>query len=158
MRFLDVALTLLAAFLLQTVLGQHIRFFASYLDLFTVTAAAFGLLRGRMFGMLTGATAGLIQDSFSGALLGFNGISKTTVGYLAGIAGHHLIVRGWSRVFFFVLASALDLVILAAVGAAAEQPRVLGEGPAPIYLCFGNAIAGMLLLSVIGRREPGDMD
>lgn len=158
MRFLDVALTLLAAFLVQTVLGQHFRFFASYLDLFTVTAAVFGLLRGRMFGMFTGAAAGLIQDSFSGALLGFNGISKTTVGYLAGIAGHHLIVRGWSRFLFFVLASALDLVILAAVGSAAEQPRVLGEGMTPIYLCFGNAIAGMLLIRLIDRRESGEID
>jgi hypothetical protein len=45
---------------------------------------------------LSGASAGLLQDAFSGGLLGYNGISKTTVGYLAGIAGRHLIIRGWS--------------------------------------------------------------
>lgn len=154
MRFLDVALALLVAFVFQTVLSRYLPFANRYVDLFTVIAAGFGLVRGRLVGMGAGAAAGLVQDAFSGGLLGFNGIAKTTVGYLAGIAGHHLIIRGWSaRALFFVLASALDVGILALLGFAAELPRVVGEGPAPIYLCLGNAIAGMLLLRVVERRQ-----
>lgn len=157
MRFLDIILAILIAFVFQTVAGRYLPFLTRYVDLFTVLTAAFGLLRGRMVGMGTGAAAGLIQDAFSGGLLGFNGIAKTTVGYLAGIAGHHLIIRGWSaRVLFFVLASALDLGILAAVGHAAELPRVVGEGAAPIYLCFGNAFAGMLLMRLVERGPSRD--
>jgi rod shape-determining protein MreD len=157
-KFLDVAITIAIAFLLQTVVGRYLPAAARYVDLFTVLTASFGLLRGRTVGMCTGAVAGLVQDAFSGGLLGFNGIAKTTVGYLTGIAGHHLIIRGWSsRILFFVLASALDLGILAALGFAAELPRVVGEGAQPFYVCFGNALAGMLLLRILGRGNSGDL-
>ncbi len=157
MKFLDVALAILVAFLVQTVLGRYFAFLNVYLDLFTVVAVTFGLLRGRMVGLCTGTAAGLLQDAFSGGLLGFNGISKTTVGYLAGIAGHHLIVRGWSaRLLFFVGATLLDMTVLAGVGRLAEQPRVLGEGLTPLYLCVGNAIAGILLLGRVDRKRSTD--
>ncbi len=158
MRLVDIATALLAAFVIQTVLGRYFPFVSGYLDLFVVVAAGFGLVSGRMAGLLSGASAGLLQDAFSGGLLGFNGISKTTVGYLAGIAGRHLIIRGWStRILFFALATLLDLLILAAVGYAAELPRVSGEGLAPLYLCIGNAFAGILLVRVLERRPPGEL-
>jgi len=156
-KFLDIAVAILVAFLVQTVLGRYFAFLNVYLDLFTVVAVTFGLLRGRMVGLCTGTVAGLAQDAFSGGLLGFNGISKTTVGYLAGIAGHHLIIRGWSaRLLFFVGATLLDMTILAGVGRLAEQPRVLGEGLTPLYLCVGNAIAGILLLGRVDRKRSTD--
>ena len=158
MRVLDIVAALLAAFIFQTVLSRYLPFLNGYLDLFVVVAAAFGLARGRMAGLLSGASAGLLQDAFSGGLLGFNGISKTTVGYLAGIAGRHLIIRGVStRILFFALATLLDLLILAGVGYAAELPRVVGEGLAPLYLCIGNAFAGILLMRVLERRPPGEL-
>ncbi len=158
MRFLDIVVTIVVAFVFQTVLGRYLPFLGAYLDLFAVVAAGFGLVRGRMAGLLSGTAAGLLQDAFSGGLLGFNGISKTTVGYLAGIAGRHLIIRGWStRILFFALATLLDLAILAVVGYAAEFPRVVGEGLAPFYLCIGNAFAGILLVRVLERRPPGEL-
>jgi rod shape-determining protein MreD len=156
-RLLDILFAVFAAFIFQTVLGRYLPFFVPYLDLFTVVAAGFGLARGRMEGLMSGASAGLLQDAFSGGLLGFNGIAKTTVGYLSGIAGRHLIIRGWStRILFFALATLLDLLILALVGYAAELPRVAGEGLSPLYLCIGNAFAGILLVKVLERRAPGD--
>lgn len=157
MRFLDVALAILVAFVVQTVLGRYFGFLNSYLDLFTVVVAMFGLLRGRAVGLATGTVAGLIQDAFSGGLLGFNGIAKTTVGYLAGIAGRHLIVRSWSsRIVFFAAMSLIDMAILAGVGHLAEIPRVVGEGLMPLYLCIGNAIAGILLIRLVDRKRPVD--
>jgi rod shape-determining protein MreD len=157
-RILDIAVAILAAFVFQTVLGRYLPLFGAYLDLFAVVAVGFGLVRGRIPGLLSGAAAGLLQDAFSGGLLGFNGISKTTVGYLAGIAGRHLIIRGWStRILFFALATLLDLAILAVVGYAAEFPRVVGEGLAPLYLCIGNAFAGIILVKVLERRPPGEL-
>jgi rod shape-determining protein MreD len=156
-RVLDIAVAIVAAFVTRTVLGRYLPFFVPYIDLFAVVAAGFGLARGRMEGLLSGAVAGLVQDAFSGGPLGFNGIAKTVVGYVAGIAGRHLIIRGWStRTLFFALATLLDLLILAVVGYAAERPRVVGEGLAPLYLCIGNAFAGILLVRVLERRAPGD--
>ncbi len=154
MRFLDVALALVIAFVAQTVVGRYLPFLSSYLDLFTVVVAGFGLIRGRMVGLATGSVAGLVQDAFSGSLLGLNGMSKTTVGYLAGIAGRHLIVRSWStRAVFFMVATLLDMAILALVGYAADVPVVLGEGLTPARVCLGNALAGMALVRVLDRRK-----
>jgi len=156
-RFLDVALTIVIAFVVQTVLGRYFGFLNSSLDLFTVIAAMFGLLRGRVAGLVTGSVAGLLQDAFSGGLLGFNGIAKTTVGYVAGIAGRHLIVRNLpSRLLFFMVMTLVDMAILATVGQLAELPRVIGEGLTPLYLCLGNAIAGILLIGIVDRRPPVD--
>ena len=42
MKFLDVALAILVAFLVQTVLGRYFAFLNVYLDLFTVVAVTFG--------------------------------------------------------------------------------------------------------------------
>ena len=58
---------------------------------------------------------------------------------------------------FFALATLVDLGILALVGYAAELPRVVGEGLAPLYLCFGNAFTGILLVRVLERSTPGDV-
>lgn len=152
MRFLDAALAILVAFLLHTVLGKYFIFFSGFVDLFSVIAAGFGLLRGRMVGLVTGTCAGLVQDAFSGGLLGLNGIAKTTVGYLAGIAGRHLIIRGWStRLLFFALATLVDLLILFLVGQAVELPMVTFAGLKPLYLCVANAIAGVILLRLLDR-------
>ena len=147
----------MGALVVQTVLGRYFPFLNTYLDLFTVAAATFGLARGRVAGMATGTVAGLLQDAFSGSLLGFNGISKTTVGYLAGVVGRHLIVRSrWSRLFFFAGMSLVDMAILAAVGHMAELPRVVGEGLTPLYLCLGNGIAGILLAGMFDRKSRTD--
>jgi rod shape-determining protein MreD len=165
-RVVDAIVAILVAFVFQTVLGRYLPFLAApqgqlrleVLDLFTVVAAAFGLARGRTAGMFAGAAAGLLQDAFSGGLLGLNGISKTIVGYLSGIAGRHLIIGGWwTRSVFFALATILDVVIVAAVSYAAEDPRVMGEGFTPLYLCIGNAIAGILFMKALEQRRPGDV-
>jgi len=149
-----VAAAILVAFLVHTVLGRYFQALGQFMDLFTVIAATFGLLYGRVAGMAIGTTAGLIQDAFSGGLLGFNGISKTIVGYLAGIAGHHIIVRGLpARLLFFVAASLLDLAILATVSELALQPRVVGEGLTPVYVCASNALAGILLMRAVEEKK-----
>jgi cell shape-determining protein MreD len=104
-----------------------------------------------MTGMGVGTVAGLVQDGFSGGMLGLNGLSKTTVGYLSGIIGRWLIIRGWgARFLFFFAASAVDLLILALVGSAVERPVVIGEGIAPLILCFCNGFVGAV---VLGLRE-----
>lgn len=147
-------MAILAAFLLQTIGGRYFWLLQSYLDLFLVASVGFGLTRGRMMGLVTGTTAGLVQDSFSGALLGLNGLSKTTVGYLCGVIGHWLIIRGsTTRFLVFFLASVADLLILSVLGQAVERPVVLGEGLTPLFLCFGNGLMGTLVLGFGDRMK-----
>lgn len=154
MRVVEIAAALVVAFMVQTLGGRYFWPLQTYLDLFLVTAVAFGVVRGRTTGMLSGTVGGLIQDAFSGGLLGLNGLSKTTVGYLAGIISRWLIVRGWAaRFLFFFLASAVDLLILAIVGLAIERPAVIGEGVSALILCAGNGLVGAFVLGLLDRNQ-----
>ena len=157
-RLLDILLAVGAAFVIQTVFGRYIPLLNDSVDLFTVVTAAFGLTRGRMPGLVTGSVGGLIQDAFSGGLLGLNGLSKSTVGYLAGLAQQHLIIPGATgRLLFFVAASLTDLMILAIVGYAAEVPTVIGEGLAPLAVCVGNALAGLFIVRMMEKKKLSDL-
>jgi rod shape-determining protein MreD len=154
MRFVEIGAAILVAFVVQTLGGRYFWPLQSYLDLFLVTAVGFGLTRGRMVGMGAGTAAGLVQDAFSGGMLGLNGLSKTTIGYLSGIVGRWLIVRGWgARFLFFFVASAADLLILALVGSAVERPIVIGEGMTPLILCSCNGLVGAFVLSLRDRKR-----
>jgi rod shape-determining protein MreD len=151
-KALAVVLAIVGAFLIQTLGGRYFWPIRSYLDLFLVTAATFGLIQGRQVGMFAGAAAGLVQDAFSGGLLGLNGASKTTMGYLAGIAGHRLVVRGWAgRFVFFALATAADLAILEVLGQVLQRPTVVGGPTDLLYLCAANGAMGALILAALDR-------
>jgi rod shape-determining protein MreD len=153
-RVVEIAAALVVAFMVQTLGGRYFWPLQNYLDLFLVAAVAFGVVRGRMTGMFTGTVGGLIQDAFSGGVLGLNGLSKTTVGYLAGVVSRWLIIRGWAaRFLFFFVASAFDLLILAAVGMAIERPAVIGEGVSALILCAGNGLVGALVLGLMDRNR-----
>jgi rod shape-determining protein MreD len=154
MRVLEVGAAVAVAFLIQTLGGRYLNPLQTYLDLFLVVAAGFGLVRGRMTGMAAGTIGGLVQDAFSGGMLGLNGLSKTTVAYLAGVVSRWLIIRGWAaRFLFFFVASMADLVILALVGLAAERPIVVGEGVKLLIVCSVNATVGTFALGLMDRRK-----
>ncbi len=154
MRVLEVAAAIAVAFLVQTLGGRYLTPLQSYLDLFLVVAVGFGLVRGRMTGLAAGTFGGLVQDAFSGGILGLNGLSKTTVAYLAGVVSRWLIIRGWAaRFLFFFVASMADLLILALVGLAAERPIVAGEGITLLIVCAVNAAVGTIALSLMDRRK-----
>ena len=152
MKTFHVALAILGAFLAQTLVGRYVASSRTYFDLFLLAASAFGLTSGRLTGMVAGTAGGLVQDAFSGGILGVNGFSKTTVGYVAGVLGNRLIIRGSvARFAFFALASLVDLVILILIGVAVEKPLVWGEGAKAIYVCVGNGILGTVILGLEER-------
>ena len=154
MKVVEIVAALVVAFMVQTLGGRYFWPLQTHLDLFLVTAVAFGVVRGRMTGMLTGTVGGLVQDAFSGGLLGLNGLSKTTVGYLAGIVSRWLIIRGWAaRFLFFFVASVIDLLILAVVGMAIERPAVVDEGVSALILCAGSSLVGTLVLGLMDRKR-----
>ena len=152
MKALAVVLAIVVAFLVQTLGGRDFSPIQGYLDLFLLAAAGLGLTQGRRVGMFSGTAAGLLQDVFSGAPFGLNGISKTTIGYLAGIAGHRLVVRGWAgRFVFFAVATAADLAIMGGIGQVLEQPTLVGGPAVPLYLFAANGFTGALVLNLVDR-------
>lgn len=152
MRALQVVLAILFAFVVQTLWGRYVSPERGYFDLFLLTAAVSGLAGGRVVGMSAGTAAGLVQDAFSGGMLGLNGLSKTVVGYLAGLVGNRFILRGFpARFMFFLLASATDLAVLFLLGLAVGRPLVWGRGLLPLYIALGNGLIGSLIVGA-GER------
>lgn len=152
MRGFQVALAILFAFIIQTLWGRYLSPRQAYFDLFLLTVALAGLAGGRVMGMGAGTAGGLVQDAFSGGMLGLNGLSKTVVGYLAGLVGNRLILRGFlPRFLFFVLASATDLGVLFLLGVAVDRPLVWGQGLLPLYIALGNGLLGALIVGA-GER------
>ena len=112
-RALRVAVLVVAAFLLQTVVfpGPWIeRLVPDF-----ILAAVFGLAvrRGAGPGIGFGLGAGLLQDSFSGGFLGIHGSSKPlTAAVVAGVAAR----RGLSHAAVLVLAILASVVDAAVLG------------------------------------------
>ena len=103
------------------------------------------LSTGRVGGMLTGSFAGLVQDTLSGGVIGMAGLSKTVVGFAAGIVGTQFIVtHSASRFVVFFLATVVNAVIFMGLYEllglrhfGTPVAAVAGQG-------LGNAIVGVL--------------
>jgi rod shape-determining protein MreD len=109
-------LSVVAALLLQLVIARYLRVGpANYLDLVLIVTVYSGFRRDPMMAMLIGAGSGLVQDSFSGALLGTQSLTKTLIGFFVGslsvrVALDNLVPR------ILVLAGASVLNLLLFVG------------------------------------------
>lgn len=91
-RLLITALTVLAALMLQTVVGYQWFGRLIAIDLVLVVVVATGLFYGPTAGLFTGSLAGLGQDALSGGVLGVAGLAKTLAGFVAGVVATKFIV------------------------------------------------------------------
>ncbi len=90
MSILLWALLLITALVLQTTLLSPHQLHGVRPDLILLLAVFAGLYRGEIKGGLVGFLGGLLEDSFSGGLLGMGALSKTVAGTLAGLLGNKL--------------------------------------------------------------------
>jgi rod shape-determining protein MreD len=91
-RAAGVILAVSAALALQTTLARFLVRGVITVDLVLVVVVYVALSAGPTTGLLTGAFAGLVQDALSSNIIGIGGLSKTIVGFLAGIVGTQFIV------------------------------------------------------------------
>jgi len=151
-----VLLATVAAAALQTTLALWFRTGAVDLVLVVVVYAA--LTSGSVTGLVTGSVAGLIQDALSGGVIGMAGLSKTVVGFVAGIIGTQFIVaHSVSRFVVFFLATILNAVVFMGVYELLGL-RQFGEPYAAVGLQgLVNAIVGVLAFKVI-EGLPGALE
>jgi rod shape-determining protein MreD len=106
-----VAAALLAiaiALALQTTLASLVIRGTAALDLVLIVVVYLALITGPVPGLLLGSAAGLVQDSLSSGIIGIGGLSKTVVGFVAGLLGTQFIVTApLSRFLVFVLSTLL---------------------------------------------------
>ena len=151
-----VLLATAAAIAIQTTVDRWLA--AGAVDLVLVVVVYNALASGRVTGLLTGSFAGLVQDVLSGGVLGMAGLSKTVVGYLAGIVGTQFIVaHSASRFVVFFLATVLNAVIFMGLYEllglrhfGTPFGAVAGQG-------VGNAVVGVLVFKVV-ELLPGAVE
>jgi rod shape-determining protein MreD len=146
-----VAAALLAvaiALALQTTLGSLVIRGTAALDLVLIVVVYLALITGPVTGLLLGSAAGLVQDSLSSGIIGIGGLSKTVVGFLAGVLGTQFIVTApLSRFLVFVVSTVVNASIFMGLY------TVLGlrQFDEPWRAVLGQAV-GNGLLGVVGAQ------
>lgn len=91
-RVLAVGVAVLAALMLQTVVGYQLFGRLIGMDLVLVVVVGTALFFGPTAGLVTGTLAGLCQDALSGGVLGVAGLAKTLAGFVTGVIATQFIV------------------------------------------------------------------
>jgi rod shape-determining protein MreD len=106
------------------------------------------LITGPVAGLLLGTAAGLVQDSLSSGIIGVGGLSKTVVGFVAGVLGTQFIVTApLSRFLVFVMSTFLNAAIFMGLYTALD----LRHFPNPWASVFSQAVANGLV-GVVGAQ------
>ncbi len=149
---------LVAAFFVQTILFPMLGIEAVAPDFVMAAVAAIALVRGIVPATLHGAAGGILQDSFSGGLLGLNGFSKTLVAFgISRIREDPLVgpSLGVTASSLLILAGALaDAVFLWGLRLLTGSPPV----PAGRWVAFGLGLpftvaAGVVIFRASTRTE-----
>jgi rod shape-determining protein MreD len=151
-----VLLATAAAVALQTTLDRW--FAAGAVDLVLVVVVYNALASGRVTGLLTGSLAGLVQDALSGGVIGMAGLSKTIVGFAAGIVGTQFIVtHSASRFVVFFLATIVNAAVFIGLYELLGLRRFGAPYGAVAAQGLGNAVVGVLAFKVV-EMLPGAME
>ena len=112
MRAAGILVAVAVALALQTTLSRIAIRSTVAVDLVLVVVVYVALTSGPASGLLTGAFAGLVQDSLSSSVIGIGGLAKTIVGFLAGIIGSQFIVaQSLPRFVVFFGATVLHAIV-----------------------------------------------
>lgn len=149
------------ALALQTTLVRFAVAGGSVVDLVLVVVVYTALVSGPVRGLLTGAIAGIAQDTLSGGIVGVGGLAKTMVGFLAGIVGSQfIVVRPMPRFVVFVLATLAHAFCFLGLHMLLDPRAPAWPFAAVLGQAVGNALVGVLafqanemLPGVIQRRR-----
>ena len=151
-----VFLAAAAAVAAQTTLNRW--FPGGVIDFVLVIVVFTALIAGRDSGMWAGTIAGLMQDAMSGGVIGMAGLSKTVVGFLAGVISTQFIVaQAPARFVVFFLATVVDAVIFMGL----YELLGLRQFTSPVATIAGralaNAVVGVLAFKLV-ETFPGAVE
>jgi rod shape-determining protein MreD len=155
MKTAGVLLALVVALAVQTSLSGLTMTGASMVNLVLVAVVYTALVFGPTTGMMAGTAGGLAQDALAGGIVGIGSLSKTIVGFLAGLLGAHFIVaQPLPRFVMFVSASVVHEFCYQGLSALIEvRPLRLAYGPVLTQAAI-NGIVGLAAFFVV-ERLPG---
>jgi len=146
-------LAIVAAVILQTILGGYWPNLCRFFDLPLIAVLYYAMSRGPRGALVAGITAGLLQDSLEATLLGLNAMSKALAGYLVGVLGLRfalvpLVLRILVIAAATVVARSTEVATLAIMG---KRLSFIPD-PTLVWSVIGNCVLGVLLLSAPQRR------
>jgi rod shape-determining protein MreD len=159
-KAVGIVLATAVAIALQSTLARFVIGGTVAVDLVLVVVVYAALASGPVTGLLTGTFAGLVQDALSSGVgvIGIGGLSKTIVGFIAGIVGtQFIVVQSLPRfVVFFgatIAHSAIFIGLYMLLGLrdfGTPYAAVLGQA-------LGNAIVGVVAFQ-LAELLPGAVD
>jgi rod shape-determining protein MreD len=155
MKTVVVLLALLVGLALQTSLSGLTMSGARTVNLVVVAVVYVALMFGPVTGMMAGTAGGLAQDALAGGVVGVGSLSKTIVGFLAGLLGAQFIVaQPLPRFVMFVSASVLHEVCYQGLSAVVEvRPFRLAYAPVLTQAAI-NGMVGLAAFFMV-ERMPG---
>lgn len=154
-----IVLVVIAALALQTTLARFAIGRAAGVDLVLVVVVYVALTSGAATGLMTGAVAGLVQDLLSpGSVVGIGGLSKTIVGFLAGIVGTQFIVaQPVPRFLVFFAASIVHAVVFMGLYIVLDLRHFGAPWAEEAGRAAGNAVVGILVFQAV-ELLPGAVE
>ena len=155
MKAAGVLLALVVALALQTTLSGLTITGARMVNLVVVAVVYVALMYGPVTGLMAGTAGGLAQDALAGGIVGIGSLSKTIVGFLAGLLGAQFIVaQPFPRLVMFISATVLHEVCYQGLFALIEiRPLRLSYQPVLTQAVI-NGIVGLTAFFVV-ERLPG---
>jgi rod shape-determining protein MreD len=103
MKAAGVLLALAGALAIQTTISGLTMGGARMVNLVVVAVVYVALMFGPVSGMMAGIAGGLVQDALAGGIVGIGSLSKTIIGFVAGLLGSQFIVaQPFPRFVMFV--------------------------------------------------------
>jgi hypothetical protein len=173
-RIAGVALLIAIALVAQTTIARFLPSASNVIDVVFVVVVYVALIGGPVAGLLTGAIAGIAQDSLSAtgvtvisiaagvitsrSIVGIGGLAKSFVGFFTGILGSQFIVaRPLPRAVVFFTATVAHAIIFLGLYSVLD-PRYGRTPYASVFTQAGvNALIGVLLFQV-SESFPGFME
>lgn len=155
MRALWMAAAIVLALALQTTVAFTLASQHAAVDLVLIAVVYLALAAGPEAGLLGGSVAGLAQDALAGGVVGVGGLSKSLVGFLAGLVATQFIVAGAAHRFVvFFLASLVNAGCFVGLYRVIDPPGVSASWSALLTQALVNALIGILAFRIV-EGAPG---
>jgi rod shape-determining protein MreD len=155
MKTAVVLLALVGALTLQTTLSGLSTGGARMVNLVVVAVVYLALMFGPVTGLLAGTAGGLAQDALAGGIVGIGGLSKTIIGFLAGVLGTQFnLAQSVPRFIMFVSATVVHEVCFQGLYALVETRGFRLQYSPILTQAVINAIVGLAAFFVV-EQMPG---
>jgi rod shape-determining protein MreD len=157
-RAVWIVLATALALTLQTTMARLVVRGAGAVDFVLIVVVYAALVGGPVTGLLTGTFAGLLQDALSSGVIGIGGLSKTLVGFAAGVIGTQFIVaQPLPRFIVFFAATIVHAAIFMGLYALLDLRSFSSQYGAILGQAAGNALVGVVAFQ-LSEFLPGAVE